>query len=144
MKLPEFQKKYRIKRINFDKVHRNLDLDREHGTDEIICPYCGEKWSIEAEEIDDCLGGMTVQCGFCDKNFRVEGAITIETTCTPMEDAVLDERENIERNYRHMDECAEKGCEWDDAYGVVEWEMYRDYARPLFENAESEGENETT
>lgn len=137
MKLPEFQKKYGIKRIDFGKVHKGEGTE-ETGSDEIVCPYCGSSWGIEAEDIDECLKGMTVQCGFCDKNFRVEGEVTISTTCIPMEDAVLENRKYIESSYKHMDECAKAGCEWNNAFGVVEWEVYKNYARPLFENMEGE------
>ena len=118
-------------------MHRGNGTE-ETGSNEFICPYCGSSWDIEAEDIDECLNGMTVQCGFCDKNFRVECEATILTTCIPMEDAVLDNRLYIERSYKHMDECAKAGCEWDNAFGVVEWEVYKDYARPLFENMEGE------
>lgn len=39
-----------------------------------------------------------------------------------------------------MDDCNEKGCEWDNPWGVVEYETYKEYAEPLFENLEDQHE----
>ena len=138
MNLKEYQERFGIKRINFDKVHRT-DLDETDGTDNVICPYCGYEFEIEAEDIDSVLRGTVMTCGECDKNFYVEGEATINTTCTPMADAVINNRRHIESAYNHSDECDKNGMDFPESrYGFVEWETYRDWARPLFENGESE------
>lgn len=84
--------------------------------------------------------GMTVECIECGKNFRVEAEITVNTTCTPLEDFVLKGwvHRNIEGMYRHNDECNEKGLQWDlnRRYEVVEWEVWKEYAEPLIHNKE--------
>lgn len=36
--------------------------------------------------------------------------------------------------------CYEKGCEWDNPWGVVEYETYKEYAEPLFKNLEDQHE----
>jgi len=136
MNLSEFQKKYGIKRIDFNKV-KPSGHETEYGTDRLICPYCGSDIEYEAEETDSILCGEPYQCPECEKWFYASGEVSIDTTCTPIEDKVLDRftREYIQDTYKHMDECAKLGCQWDvPPYGVVEWEVYKDYAEPLFEN----------
>lgn len=135
MDLQEFQKKYGIKRINFDEV-KSSGYDVEYGTDELICPYCGEEIYFEYTEVDDILNGSPYQCPGCEKWFYASGEVSIHTTCTPIEDKVLDgfTRSCITGTYKHMDECAKCGCQWDSPKGVVEYETYKQYAEPLFEN----------
>lgn len=48
----------------------------------------------------------------------------------------------IESNYEHMDQCDRCGCEWDNPFGVVEYETYKKYAEPLFKNMELEGSHD--
>ena len=142
MNLAEYQKKYGIKRIDFSKVERT-ELDEQYGTDRAICPYCELEFEYEAEDIDDILGGMVMQCPQCEKNFYIEGELTVDTTCKPMEDAVLDNRRYIEAEYDHGDKCEAKGMEWPEKQiGMVEWETYAKWARPLFENMEKDEEGE--
>ena len=135
MKLKEFQEKHGIKRIDFEKV-MPAEYDEQHSSDNLICPYCGSENELEGEYLEKVLNGTPFQCGNCDKWFYAEGEMTIESTCTPMENKVLEPyiKRNIMRSYKHMDECDRLGCEWDRPYGVVEYETYREYARPLFEN----------
>ena len=47
-------------------------------------------------------------------------------------------RDDIERTYKYMDECAERGCEWDSPIGVAECATYKEFAVPLFANEEME------
>ena len=135
MKLKEFQEKHGIKRIDFEKV-MPVEYDEQHSSDNLICPYCGSENELEGEYLEKVLNGTPFQCGNCDKWFYAEGEMTIESTCTPMENKVLEPyiKRNIMRSYKYMDECDRLGCEWDRPYGVVEYETYREYARPLFEN----------
>ena len=137
MTLKEMQEKYNIKRINFDEVKKSGYYE-ESGCDEIVCPYCGHEFEFEAEDIDDILSGTTYECPECGMNIFVEGETSIYTHCKPMEDAVLENKRYIESDYKHMDECADKGCTWESPIGVVEWEIFKKYARPLFENLEKD------
>lgn len=141
MNLKEYQEKYGIKRINFDSIKVDKDLDEERGIDNLVCPYCGKEFEYESEDIDDILHGATYQCPNCEKWFYAKGEIIIDTTCTPIEQAVLDNRSYIEANYKLIDECEKKGMDFPDyRYGFVEWETYRDWERPLFENMEEGAE----
>ena len=90
------------------------------------------------------MGGTPYQCPCCEKWFYAEGEILVDTTCTPMEDKVLDgfTKKYIEDTYSYMDECNSKGCEWDKPYGCVEYELYKQYAEPLFENMKAGNEND--
>ena len=135
MKLKEFQNKYHIRRIEFDNV-KPVDEIEEYGTDQLICPYCGAVNEYEAESIDEIVRGTPWQCRECEKWFCAEGEFSMETTCTPIENKVLEPfaRGSIERAYKHMDECAECGCEWESPFGVVEFTTYKEFAEPLFEN----------
>ena len=139
MNLSEFQKKYGIKRIDFGKV-KPSEHETEYDTDRLICPYCGEVIEYGDEEIDDILRGESYQCPECEKRFYASGEVSIDTTCTPMEDAVLENQNHIEGMYHYMDECDKKGCQWDGRYGVVEWETYKEFAEPLFENMRIDAE----
>lgn len=139
MNLKEFQEKWGIKRINFDKIDIDEDLDEEFGSDSLVCPYCGYEYNYESEDIDDVLKGSAFQCPECEMWFYAEGEATINTYCKPMEQAVLDNKRNIQDTYDHVDKCEELGTEWGDRYGNVEWETYKAYARPLFENEERRG-----
>ena len=40
-----------------------------------------------------------------------------------------------------MDKCADADRTWDKPRATVEWEIYKQYAKPLFENMEGEDEN---
>ena len=135
MNLKEFQKKYGIRRIDFSKI-KPTNLDSEYAEDELICPYCKNTVHYDSEDVNDILVGTPYQCPHCEKRFHAEGETTIKTTCTPIEDKVLDDftRKYIEDTYSYMDECDSKGCEWDNPYGCVEYELYKKYAEPLFEN----------
>lgn len=135
MKLKEFQNKYHIRRIEFDNV-KPVDEIEEYGTDQLICPYCGAVNEYEAESIDEIVKGTPWQCRECEKWFYAEGEFSMETTCTPIENKVLEPftRGSVERAYKHMDECAECGCEWESPFGVVEFTTYKEFAEPLFEN----------
>ena len=53
---------------------------------------------------------------------------------------VIERRNHIESDYQYMDSCDEKGCEWDNPWGVVEYETYKEYTEPLFENLEDQHE----
>lgn len=138
LSLKEFQEKYGIKRIDFSKVHR-VDKPITYATDKMICPYCDAEIEYEAEDSDEILQGTPWQCPECEKWFYVDGEVSIETTCTPIENKVLEPHmiRCIEKSYSHMDKCDADGCKWTSPYGVVEWETYKEYAEPLFENIES-------
>ena len=132
--LKEYQRMHGIKRIDFSKVELSGLKERE-GMDELICPYCETAFDYEAEDIDSILGGTKYQCPHCEKWFFAEGEISVNTWCKPMEDAVLERQWHIEDTYRHLDKCAERGLLFDsDRSGCVEWDTFRDYAMPLFEN----------
>ena len=143
MKLKEFQEKYHISRIDFSKVNPT-DNDIEYGSDKLICPYCKAVNEYEGEETEEIIKGTSIQCCDCDKWFYAEGEVTIDTTCTPIENKVLEPwvKRNIEQSYEHMDTCDEKGCEWDSPFGVIEYETYKQYAEPLFKNMEIDKESE--
>lgn len=143
MKLKEFQEKYHIRRIDFNQI-KPTDNDVEYGSDKLICPYCKAVNEYEAEETEEIIKGTPIQCCDCDKWFYAEGEVTIDTTCTPIEDKVLEPwvKRNIEQSYEHMDTCDEKGCEWDSPFGVVEYETYKQYAEPLFKNMDIDKESE--
>ena len=143
MKLKEFQEKYHIRRIDFNQI-KPTDNDIEYGSDKLICPYCKAVNEYEGEETEEIIKGTSIQCCDCDKWFYAEGEVTIDTTCTPIEDKVLEPwvKRNIEQNYEHMDTCDEKGCELDSPFGVVEYETYKQYAEPLFKNMEIDKESE--
>lgn len=143
MKLKEFQEKYHIRRIDFNQI-KPTENDVEYGSDKLICPYCKAVNEYEAEETEEIIKGTPIQCCDCDKWFYAEGEVTIDTTCTPIEDKVLEPwvKRNIEQSYEHMDTCDEKGCEWYSPFGVVEYETYKQYAEPLFKNMEIDKESE--
>ena len=137
MNLRELSEKYNIRRIDFEKVHE-VEAEEEYSSDELICPYCGEDNQFDSEEIDDILGGTAWQCCKCGKWFFAEGELSVSTTCTAIENKVLEPftRREIEETYKHMDKCAEGGVEWNSPFGVVEYTTYKIYAEPLFENME--------
>lgn len=141
MKLIDFQKKFHIRRINFADVSPAPDnVSETYASDKLICPYCGAEIEFEAEDTDEILGGTPWQCIECGKYFYAQGEVSIDTTCTPMEDKVLENQKYIESMYDHMDRCAQKDTEFDDnPHGVLEYEMYKDYAEPLFANMRKEG-----
>ena len=143
MKLKEFQEKYHIRRIDFNQI-KPTENDVEYGSDKLICPYCKAVNEYEGEETEEIIKGTSIQCCDCDKWFYAEGEVTIDTTCTPIEDKLLEAwiKRNIEQSYEHMDTCDEKGCEWDSPFGVVEYETYKQYAEPLFKNMEIDKESE--
>lgn len=143
MNLKEFQKKHGIRRIDFDQVEPS-DYEEQYAEDELICPYCKTKIKYDVEEINDILDGTPYQCPCCEKWFYAEGEISVDTTCTPMEDKVLDgfTKKYIEDTYSYMDKCDSKGCEWDNPYGCVEYELYKQYSEPLFENMKAGNEND--
>ena len=143
MKLKEFQEKYHIRRIDFNQI-KPTENDVEYGNDKLICPYCKAVNEYEGEETEEIIKGTPIQCCDCDKWFYAEGEVTIDTTCTPIEDKVLEPwvKRNIEQSYEHMDTCDEKGCEWGSPFGVVEYETYKQYAEPLFKNMEIDKESE--
>ena len=142
--LAEYQKKFGIKRIDFGDIVPT-ELDEEYAEYKFICPYCHTEMEFEGEDTDQVLGGMTVECIECGKNFRVEAEVTINTTCTPLEDFVLQgwTRRHIESMYQHNDECDRLGMQWDldNRYGVVEWEVWKEYAEPLIHNREMENDD---
>lgn len=140
--LKQFQDKYGIRRIDFSKVHE-VDKEETYGSDKLICPYCGAENEYEAEETDEILNGTPWQCYECEKWFYAEGEVSIDTTCTSMENKVLERhiRRHIEGAYAHMDKCADADHTWDKPRATVEWEIYKQYAEPLFENMEGEDEN---
>lgn len=134
MTLKEYQDKYGIKRIDFNKMKKS-GLELRYASGKMICPYCETEMGIDCEEYDDVISGSAFQCPECEKWFYVTGEYSIDTTCWPMEDAVLYDRKHIERSYEHVDECEKAGMEFEEGrYGNVEWEMYMSYAKPLFEN----------
>ena len=143
MKLKEFQEKYHIRRIDFNQINPTGN-DVEYGSDKLICPYCKAVNEYEGEETEEIIKGTSIQCCDCDKWFYAEGEVTIDTTCTPIENKVLEPwvKRNIEQSYEHMDTCDEKGCEWDSPFGVIEYETYKQYAEPLFKNMEIDKESE--
>lgn len=140
--LKQFQDKYGIRRIDFSKVHE-VDKEGTYGSDKLICPYCGAENEYEAEETDEILNGTPWQCYECEKWFYAEGEVSIDTACTPIENKVLERhiRRHIEGAYAHMDKCADADRTWDKPRDTVEWEIYKQYAEPLFENMEGEDEN---
>ncbi|MGN0415351.1 MAG: hypothetical protein ACI4FX_07655 [Agathobacter sp.] len=139
MKLIDFQNKFHIRRINFADVSPAPDDASETcASDKLICPYCGAEIEYDSEDVDGILDGTPWQCIECDKYFYAEGEVGIDTICTPMEDKVLEKQRYIESIYDHMDRCAQGGVEFDDPHGVLEYEIYKDYAEPLFANAGKE------
>lgn len=140
MKLIDFQKKFHIRRINFSKVSPAPDdVSETYASDKLICPYCGKENEYDSEDVDGIIKGTPWQCIECEKYFYAQGEVSIDTTCTPMEDKVLEERKYIEEHYAYMDKCDHNGVEFDDhPYGTVEYEVYKEYAEPLFANMEAE------
>lgn len=139
MNLAEYQKKFGIKRIDFDKVHRT-NLEEQYADDELICPYCESKIQYEAEDTGEVIRGTAWECPNCGKWFYVDAEVAINTTSYPMEDAVINNRRYIERSYEHIDECEAHGMDFPEkSIGFVEWEIYQQWAKPLFKNHEGEG-----
>lgn len=137
MRLQEVIEKHGIKRIDFSKIKRDGEAEEEYGSDNLICPYCKKVFEYDSEEIQDILNGEPYQCPDCYKWFYVEAEMSLETTCTPMEDAVMRHRRHIEETYAHMDECDKRGLDFSkNVYQTVEWSVYREFAEPLFENME--------
>lgn len=139
MNLKEFHKKYHIRRIDFDKVEPS-GFEEEYASDKLICPYCKSSIDYDCEDANDILSGTPFLCPKCEKWFYASGEVSIDTTCTPIEDKVIERRNHIESDYQYMDGCDEKGCEWGNPRGVVEYETYKEYAEPLFENMEDKHE----
>ena len=141
--LNEYQVAHGIKRIDFDLV-KPTGLEERYAENKLICPYCGSDIYFESEDTQELLNGTNYECPECGKYFRVESDVTIESYCTPMEDWVLEYcvRSVIENAYRHNDECNAKGLQLDlrRTYGVFEWEIYKDYAEPIFHNMELSAE----
>lgn len=136
MKLAELREKYGIKRIDFNKVQKT-GFDETYNDDKLECPYCKYVFDFEGEETGDILKGEPYQCPECEKWFYTEGEMYITTTCTPIEDYVLCQKSHIETAYKHLDKCEEKGADYGSPYGCEEWDIYKEYARPLFENMEA-------
>lgn len=141
LNLKKFQRKYGIRRIDFSKVHE-VEEEETYGSDKLICPYCGAENEYEAEQTDEILQGTPWQCYECEKWFYAEGEMAIDTTCTPIENKVLERftRKHIESAYLHMDKCADSDRTWDKPHATVEWEIYKNYAEPIFANMEGENE----
>ena len=141
--LKEYQAAHGIKRIDFDRI-KPTGLDDCYAEDKLTCPYCSSDIYYESEDIQDLLKGTSYECPECGKYFRVEAETTVCSYCTPMEDYVLEDwvRRSIEAAYKHNAECDAKGMQWDlsKRYGVVEWEIYKDYAEPIFHNMELSAE----
>lgn len=141
MKLIDFQKKFHIRRIDFGKVSPAPDnISETYATDKLFCPYCGAEIEYESEDINGLMNGTPWQCIECEKYFYAHGEISIETTCTPMEDKVLENQKYIESMYNYMDRCDQKGVELDGSHpsGTIEYDLYKEYAEPLFANMETE------
>ena len=144
MNLSQFREKHCIKRIDFSKVKRS-GLEDQCETDALRCPYCKALIELCTDDYDEVLRGSSMQCPTCDKWFYATAEISIETTCIPISDAVIDNKRHIETTYQYMDECDEKGVDFSGKkYGIVEWEIYKEFARPLFENEEKAGNNGST
>ena len=142
MNLKQWQEKFGVKRIDFSKIKPSGKAEQT-GDNELICPYCEAVIEYECEETESILKGEAYQCPCCEKWFYASADITVNTYCTPMEDAVLDSKRYIQDTYDHVDKCEELGIDWEDKqYGYVEWSVYADYARPLFENMEKEQDGE--
>lgn len=139
MNLKEFQKKYHIRRIDFEKVEPS-GFEEEYASDKLICPYCKSSIDYDCEDANDMLSGTPFLCPECEKWFYASGEVSIDTTCTPIEDKVIERRSHIKSDYQYMDDWNEKGCEWDNPWGVVEYETYKEYAEPLFKNLEDQHE----
>ena len=138
MNLKQWQEKFGVKRIDFTKIQPSGKAE-QMADDKLICPYCENEIEYECEETDDIIKGTTYQCPHCEKWFYASADITVNTYSTPMEDAVLQSRRYIEETYKHVDSCEALGIDWEDKqYGYVEWSVYADYAKPLFENMEKD------
>lgn len=139
MNLKEMQKKFHIKRINFDKI-KPSGCKKSYGTNQLVCPYCSAINEYEYEDESSLLEGTNWQCCSCGKWFYADGEISMETTCTPIEDKILEPNTQIciKLGYQHMDECEKAGTHWDSPFGTVEYLTYKQYAEPLFENAKKE------
>lgn len=144
--LKDFMDKHGIKRIDFDAIEMS-DAEEEFATDKLVCPYCGCEMELMGEEYDDVLKGTAYQCEDCEKWFYVEAEMSINTTCKPMEDYLLEPwvKRNIQGRYDHDDQCNEKGMIWDldNKFQYIEWQTYKEYAEPLFENMKIDKEKET-
>lgn len=136
MNLKEYQEKFGIKRIDFNKVKRNGLF--ACGDDELICPYCQHNFEYESEEIENIMNGVNYQCPKCEKYFYVTGEMSINTHCLSMEDAVVENEKYIKSCYDSIDELEERKFNFKKSglYISLEWEVYYDYAKPLFENQE--------
>lgn len=137
--LHEFMDKYGIKRIDFEKAKElSGTYDTEYATDELICPYCGTVIECEAEETDDIINGTIYDCPSCEKIFRVEAEVSIQTECIPIENHIVTHKSYIESVYKHNDECDAEGMQWvlEEPCGYVEYETFKDYERPFLHNLE--------
>lgn len=98
MNLKEFQKKYHIRRIDFEKVEPS-GFEEEYASDKLICPYCKSSIDYDCEDANDILSGTPFLCPECEKWFYASGEVSIDTTCTPIEDKVIERRNHIESDY---------------------------------------------
>lgn len=132
--LVDYQKQFGIKRIDFSKI-QPTGIEEQYENEQLRCPYCKGVIYYDSEEIDTILHGTSWWCPNCEKNFYVTAEVTVNTTCTPMPDAVIDWRRHIENTYSHIDELERRGFDFPDyQHGFVEWEIYWEFAKPLFEN----------
>lgn len=136
MKLRDYQKKYGISRIDFSKV-KPVDKEKTYSTNEMICPYCGGTSDLADIDIDSITQGMPVYCGWCEKNFYVEAELSLNTICSPIENEILERKDSIMANYRHLDVCDAHNVDFDEKIkrGNIEWDIYHEFTKPLLENA---------
>lgn len=142
MNLKQWQEKFGVKRIDFAMV-KPSGLDYQCGTDAMVCPYCNAEFEYESEETESILRGEAYQCPECNKWFYVDADVTIDTYCYPMEETILQHKRYIQDTYDYVDKCEALGTDWPDTrYGLVEWSVYDEYARPYFENQEEDQDKE--
>lgn len=145
MNLKQWQDKFGVKRIDFSKI-KCKGLKTQYESDKMICPYCGTINEFESGDSKEVINGTVWRCCECERNFYVSGDVTINTYARPLEDTIAKTwiGRYIQSMYDHVDKCEKNGMDFPDRrYGFVEWEIYYNYAKPLFENMERD-ENERT
>jgi transposase-like protein len=71
---------------------------------EAVCPYCGHKNYVEAEDYGGQDDWQEDYCGNCERHFVRQTNYTIEFNTKPLENYIIDEIRNLKRNLKYAEE----------------------------------------